>query len=192
MSKPKLEASYLDAVREIKKRVDVAATIEDLDKVTSDFAKLTKTQRSRALATVAGKTPTEIAKAEGVSKQSVSETLNSAMVKATIRELVRGCTIEESRKNERGEPTLLKRTTAVEAALSTIMNLMDAKKPVIFGSTYQMVPDNATRFQAALKIIEWAQESQGPAEPPKPAVSEDLAIEESTTSTRRLARRQVS
>ena len=58
-------------------------------------AKLTPTQKSRALATVAGATPSEIAKSEGVSKQSVSESIAAPAVRMALRDLVSEMVVKE-------------------------------------------------------------------------------------------------
>jgi len=176
------DAKQLATLQALEKRIDAATTIEDLGAGASDLAQLTKTQQRRALAAVAGATLTEIAKAEGVSKQAVAETLDAGIVKRTISDIVRHTT---ETNGETGKQRWL-----IESAVSVLGDLLLAKKPVIYGATYAMVPDNATRFATAVKILELA---QMPPSPPvaKPAVSEDLAIEE-TTSTRRVARRRAS
>jgi len=136
------------------------------------------------LATIAGKTPSQIARSDGTSKQAVAQTLQSKRVSDTLRRIIdRTQTIRTD--TQTGEKTS---RPLIEEALLTISALLHAKKPVIYGATYAMVPDNAMRLQAAAKIIE-IYEPAGLRAHAEPA-PEELAIEE-TTSTRRVARRRV-
>jgi len=180
----KSDAEYFAEADAIDKRLDVATTPEELNAVIDDLAQLTETQKRRALATIAGATPTAIAKAEGVSKQSVAKTLSSPAVKEGIHVALSRAVVEFTDGD---------RVPLTEVALATIMKLLVARKAVVFGSNYEMVPDNAVRFQAAVKILEWAHspaaEPMSRASSPPPA--EDISIEE-TLSTRRVARRSRS
>ncbi|GAC1407947.1 MAG: hypothetical protein NVSMB64_15500 [Candidatus Velthaea sp.] len=83
-------AKQVDVMLDLKAQIDAGLAHSN-----ALVAKLTPTQKSRALATVAGATPSEIAKAEGVSKQSVSESIAAPSVRMALRDLVSEMVVKE-------------------------------------------------------------------------------------------------
>ncbi len=151
--------------------------IEDV--LGAELAKLTPKQRSRAVATLAGKTPSEIARGEGVSKQAVAETLAAPIVVKTLRNLLTGMQVSN------GGPFM----PVVERALEVVVEMLAAKKAVIYGGSYVMVVDHDARFRAATHLLGLYEPRNLPPASVKAPVVEDVAIVEET-STRRIAGRR--
>ena len=85
-----------DRAKQVDEILDFEAKLDaGLADARALIAKLTPTQQSRALATVAGATPSEIAKAQGVSKQSVSESIAAPAVRMTLHYLVSEMLVKE-------------------------------------------------------------------------------------------------
>lgn len=169
----------------------IVAAMSGLDDTMAQVEKLTEKQRSRALATVAGKTPSEIAQAEGVSSQAVTETLRSREVRATVQFLI-GRTKMRLRGSDQ-EPKLM-----IMCAVEMLGALLYAEKPFGCEGGFKMVPDNATRLAAVTKIMALYQEPLSAAslpaqlrpllEDPPQELVEEIAVE--TSSTKRVSRRR--
>jgi DNA-binding CsgD family transcriptional regulator len=158
---------------------------EELRAKLAEMQDLTPTQLRRVLATLAGKTQSEIAAAEGVSKQAVAKTVATPRVRNTVRDLI---TYTYSVEMKDG---IEEKTSLVEGAIRTLYTLLEAEKAVVFGGSYAMVPDSAVRLAAALKIIELYEPPQSSRQPDAtPATVEESLVEE--TATRRVARRRRS
>jgi hypothetical protein len=140
--------------------------------------RLTPKQARRAAAAIAGEPLSAIAKAEGVSKQSVAETLRAPAVRETIREIIGRATIQPPGGEKR---------SLVTYALQQLAELLHAERPVVHGGTYEMVPDNVVRLAAATKILELA-EPPGSATPRPPTTVVDEVVESRTSTT--VARRR--
>lgn len=135
--------------------------------------KLTPLQKSRAIATAAGMSLGEIAKAEGVSKQAVSATLAAPVVKGALRDLCAEFTVSEY---EGG--VLKSRKNIVQFAVETIADALQAKRVITFGNEYVERPDWTIRLAAANRIL--AMHEAAPPIATKPPVVEEVAIEETT------------
>ena len=162
-------AKHADAMLDLKAQID--AGLADTNAL---IAKLTPTQQSRALATVAGATPSEIAKAQGVSKQSVSESIAAPAVRMTLHYLVSEMLVKELEGDQ-----IISEKNLAEFALETVANALHADRVMTFGNTFVERPDWPTRLAAASRILGYYEAV--PIAPPTSApVVEELAIEETT------------
>lgn len=149
------------------------------------MAELTPIQQRRMLAVIDGKGPSEIAREDGVSRQSVAESLRPA--KGALLILGRDLTVTRG-----GEK--------VDIVLELLRRLTDrafnAKKPVVVteyggGSHVEMVDDHQLQASIAFRLlglVDPAPDASGAALPQTPP-SELEAIEETKTTTTRRALR---
>lgn len=155
------------------------------DSTLQEFAKLSPTRQRRGLAALAGKTTSQIAAEENVSKQAAAKSLAAPAVRQAVRELIAGAYAIEQVDGAR------EKVPFIDAAIKALYRLLSAKKPVICGATYAMEADNPTRLAAALKIIElYEPRSSQPTPAAPPTVEESTVVEETATATRRVARRR--
>lgn len=139
------------------------------------LATLTDVQAARLAANVSGETSSEIARREGVTSQSVDESLHRA-------ELVLAGHVFSAKTNVDG-----KQRNIVEVLLTNLVSIAtEATKPVIFGNQFRLVPDYATRMAATTRLLDMV----APAAPLTPdpgkigGVSAETTIDESLEATR--------
>ena len=136
------------------------------------IAKLTPTQQSRALATVSGVTPCEIAKAKGVLKQSVSESIAAPAVRMMLHYLVSEMLVKEFEGDQ-----IISEKNLADFALEAVANTLHADRVVTFGNTFVERPDLPTRLAAASRILGYYEAVPIATKPP---VIEEVAIKETT------------
>ena len=160
-------AKHADAMLDLKAQID--AGLADANAL---IAKLTPTQQSRALATVAGARPSEIAEAKGVLKQSVCESLAAPAVRMTLHYLVSEMLVKEFEGDQ-----IISEKNLADFALETVANALHADRVVTFGNTFVERPDWPTRLAAASRILGYYEAVPIATKPP---VVEEVAIEMTT------------
>ena len=145
------------------------------------MASLTATQKSRALATVAGVKPSEIAAAQNGSKQAVAASIAKPAVRAAVRELLGLLVVSETSAD--GSVT---HKTFQQCALETVAEALRANRVFTFGNDFVERPDWPTRLAAADRIFAFAE----PAILPPIATTEKPTIVEETVETHRRATRR--
>ena len=162
-----------DRAKQVDEILDFEAKLDaGLADARALIAKLTPTQQSRALATVAGATPSEIAKAQGVSKQSVSESIAAPAVRMTLHYLVSEMLVKELEDDQ-----IISEKNLAEFALEPVANSLHADRVVTFGNTFVERPDWPTRLAAASRILGYYEAVPIATKPP---VVEEVAIELTT------------
>lgn len=154
----------------------------DDDELAAALARLTPAQQRRAIAHASGESKTSIAKREGVSVQAVDQSLRSpaidnvysiaghSLLPIGVRTLATGETV-----------------TVADALFQNLLSIaLEAKRPVVHGGSFTLVPDHALRFDATLKILELIRPVGGSPEPspPEGGGSSELVAREKTTVTR--------
>lgn len=135
----------------------------------------------RLLANAGGESLGAIAKREGVAKQSVAE----SVVRASFSI---GETLSRVRIGEENEPMRPASDLLIE---NLIRIATDAKKAVIYGGNYALVPDYALRASVSLRLLDYMESAAAP-KVPAALNSEVIAREEVLeTESRKRTRREV-
>jgi len=114
------------------------------DDVLEAFSALTETQRTRLAAHLAGRSNKAIARSEGVTPQSVSETLAAPAVRQLYFKVA--------------GHRLRARAGSIEELISELLvglqeAALRAEKPVVFGNNLRMVPDHRMRVEATVRLL---------------------------------------
>ena len=151
------------------------------------LTELSETQRTRALAKLAGQSVSEIASAHNISPQAVAKTIVKPAIRLALREMLNTMVVAETDRN--GVET---HRSFQQIAIETLVRAMEANKVFTFGCDFVERPDWPTRISAANRLLSLF-ELPAPIAPEKPPVAEEIAmLEQTTTTTRRRGRTVLS
>ncbi len=179
---PADDAGELETVKKLM--AATRARHAEYEKERDALAGLTETQKSRALATIAGATPSEIAKAENKSPQAIAQAVAKPAIRLALREMLDTMVVSET--DSKGAVT---HRTFQQVALETLILAMSAKKVYTFGSDFVERADWPTRIAAANRVLSLYETPAPIATTPETPVAEEVA-ETSTTTTHRAMRRR--
>ena len=169
-------AKQVAALVDLKEQID--AGLADSNAL---IGKLTPTQQTRALATLSGASLGEIAKAQGVAKQSVAESVAKPAVRLAVREM-----LTQMIAKEISVAGIVTNKTFQQLALEAIVAGLQANRVYTYGNYFVERADWDVRLRCAEKIIALSE----PVVPPPiattetPTIVEEVAIEETTTHRR--------